>query len=274
MGSRIRAGSYRSCMPRKSAIEMSPEWMERFQREMTDELYKELTEYVDNQVRRHQSFEHREDKQEGRALVHDAISDTIDGIRYWDPEGPIPLAMHVRRCVQSRLSHMVTRAKARRYRVITDLDENGDNSAEIEVSLRACDERKMPLAWIGKSEVLGQVREHLTRAARDEEVIGLLDGLIAGLKTGEICRQQGWTEQEHENVMRRLRTVALGLPESLRRALLVMAVEAVAPATPVLMRAAEADGEDPEGEDVEELSSDGWETGAISSDGEASVDFA
>jgi hypothetical protein len=262
-------------MPRKSAIEMSPEWMARFQREMTDELYKELTEYVDNQARRHQSFERREDRMEGRALVHDAISDTIDGIRFWDPDGPIPLAMHIRRCVQSRMSHMVTRAKARRCRAIDDLDEFGDNSAEIEVSLRATDQRKQPVASIGKWEVLGQVRAEVAELARDDDVLVLLDELIGGRKTGEICRLHGWTEQEHENVVRRLRTIALGLPVSLRRALLGLAVEAVGPAAPVVLRASDADDDDPVGEDEDGLSAEEWTLADTASESAAtSVDAA
>ena len=104
-------------------------------------------------------------------------------------------------------------------------------------------------------------------------MLALLDGLIAGLKTGEICRRHGWTEQEHENVVRRLRTIALGLPVSLRRALLGLAVEAVAPAVPVLSKASEADEDDPAGEDEDGLSAEDWMLADSSSESaETSVD--
>jgi len=122
--------------------------------------------------------------------------------------------------------------------------------------------------------VLGQVHAAVKRGARDEDVLALLDGLVAGFKTGEICQRQGWTEQEHENVLRRLRTIAQGLPVSLRRELLRLAIEAVAPAAPVLLRASEADDDDPIGEEADGLSVDDGTSADASSDCVTSADAA
>ncbi|MCA9676558.1 MAG: hypothetical protein H6708_22360 [Kofleriaceae bacterium] len=247
-------------MPVKQPTEPTDEWMRRFLMSMTDDLYVELTEYVEHQVGRGQSIEGRKDVNEARALVHDVLVDTMLGIREWNPDGPIDLAWHIRRGVQSRMSHQVKVTKARRGRPL-DLDQDGDNSTEIEVSLRADDERKRVTSRLHEAEVAQLLRDAIAAADRkaDPDVMLLFDAKQVGLGgPREMERLHGWTLQKYKNVAKRLRRRGHKVPAEVKDLVKQLAVETMRVAAARPSRAIEADDDDPAGEDEDELSPESY----------------
>jgi len=81
-----------------------PSWRAEFERQATSEMFERATRYARTRVRMIQRIGGTVDPLYARELVLDAVGDTFDGVRRWNPEER-PLLDHVIATVCSRSGH-------------------------------------------------------------------------------------------------------------------------------------------------------------------------
>lgn len=209
-------------MPHRPPVPPPPELVERIKREVAEPGFlRNLLIWSERQVGKLLSIEGRSDPHMASALVNDAIVDTCDGVRRWDPVART-LRRHLEQTVNSRLWHECERSRRRRHIALdtVSVDDSRDDapSIDIEMSLRREDPRTRPDGLYAQHEVRAKVLDELrTRAVDDSGVLALLASHEAGYhREGEACGWLGLTLHGHRNVVRRLRTLQGRVPAELR----------------------------------------------------------
>jgi len=205
-------------MPRKP-VEMSAAWRLRFHRELTDSVLARVRGYADKLSYAYLHIEGIADERYAHDLVNQAVLDTMQGIRTWDPDrepppGGLPLYRHLCRVVYSRVYH--DRLRRRRQRTVSfhNVDLDDENSVEVSMSLRRDDERKRPEGQVVLAELRAKLYAPLRAlAVGDPEVLQYLDLLEGGIiDEPEIRRRAQWDENTFNRVHRRWKTIRRKLP--------------------------------------------------------------
>jgi hypothetical protein len=219
-------------MPKKAPAPPSAELLARIESELTQDIYAKVYVYAENRSGGLMALEGRKDPQYAMSMVLDAVADTLDGIRAWNPERRA-LRHHLMRVVNSRISHDLGRARRRRHVAYHEPDDDGENDAELEMSLRRDDARTRPEGALA----LRDVRERLYGALRvlaetDRDVLVLLGAYEDGYHSqGEVMARLAWSLAEFRKHRRRLNTIIRHLPDELRTAALDAVTRAPTPAT-------------------------------------------
>ena len=208
-------------MPKKSPVEPNKEWLELFERELTQSVYARVIAYADRIASKLHALEGIDDRNYAVMLVLDAIGDTVQGIRAWDPTRR-SLASHLCGVVQSRIYHDTKRAQRRRHIAYHEPDhadeQTGEMSAaETEMSLRLDSDRAKPDGAVTLAELshrfCGTLR---VLASNDLEVLALIESYATGCQDrADVMHRNGWSVPEFVNVRRRLNTVLGHLPQEL-----------------------------------------------------------
>src|SRR5689334_17068741 len=116
-------------MPYKRPTVPPPELVARIERELTAALYETLLTWAETRAIGVLSLEGLSDPLYPACLVLDAIADTLDGVRTWNPERR-PLRFHLMRVVNSRLSHDLERRRRRRHLPFHETEDSGESLIE------------------------------------------------------------------------------------------------------------------------------------------------
>lgn len=209
-------------MSHRRPVPPPPELVERIKREVASPGFlRDLLIWAERQVGKLLAIEGRIDPDKATALVNDAIVDTCDGVRRWDPEART-LRRHLEQTINSRMWHECDRSR-RRHHITLDtvsVDDSQDEapSIDIEMSLRREDPRTRPDGLLAQHEVRAKILHELRMGAADDSgVLALLASHEAGChREGEACERLGLTLHRHRNVVRRLRTLQGRVPAELR----------------------------------------------------------
>ena len=209
-------------MPKKAPTPQTAEWLARFKRDLTDDIIRDVGNYAEKVSAKLQSVEGVIDPGYADALVGDAIHDTMEGIRSWDPERR-KLLSHLCGVVQSRAWADTKRAQRRRHIAFhePDVDMDGEIEAsliETEMSLRRDDWHTRPEGALA----LAQLRSHAfawlhAGAGDDGELLDLIGCYEQGISSEpDIRARLGWSEGTFNNVHRRFKRLRARMPEDLR----------------------------------------------------------
>jgi hypothetical protein len=206
-------------MPYKRPTLPPPELVARVERELTPTLYETLLAWSETRAIGVLSLEGLSDPLYPAILVLDAIADTLDGVRTWNPERR-PLRFHLMRVVNSRLSHDLERRRRRRHLPFHESEDSGESLIEAEMSLRMDDPRSRPEGSLALAELRGRVYQELrTLAGDDADTLHLIATYADGAQDrAEVMAATGWTLGVFVNVRRRLNTLVRTLPAELREA--------------------------------------------------------
>jgi hypothetical protein len=209
-------------VPKRKPVPQTEEWKATFAREMSPSLYSRLVGYADRISGKLHAVEGIEDRGYATTLALDAVGDTMQGIRRWDPLRR-SLYSHLCGVVQSRAYHDTKRAQRWRRVAYHEPDHSddatGENShAETEMSLRREDLRARPDVAVTLVQLGGRFLEALRALAfEDDEVTELIECYVAGCPDrSEIMPRTGWSLPRFTNVRRRLDTLLRHLPDELR----------------------------------------------------------
>ena len=222
-------------MPRKAPSPPDAELLARIERELTQEVYAKVFVYAEMRAGGVMALEGRTDPQYAMCMVLDAVGDTLDGIRVWNPERR-GLRHHLMRVVNSRISHDLGRARRRQHVVYDEPDDEGNNETELEMSLRRDDTRTRPEGTLALRELRERVYGALRALAESDAcVLALLGAYEDGCHDrADVMDRLGWPLAEYVNHRRRLNTMVRRLPGDLG----AVALEAVTRApTPAQMEA-------------------------------------
>ena len=211
-------------MPRKAPVPQPPDLVERIKRELSAPGFlPDLIAWADRACGRLLSMEDRSEPGKPIELVHTAIVDTCDGVRVWHPTART-LRRHLEQTINSRLWHESDRARRRRFVPLIpanpDDSQDGAVALDVEVSEQREDPRTRPDALVAQHEVRSKVFGELrARAARDPEVLALLDAYEAGHhREPDAEARTGIEGQAFRNLLRRFWTIRRRLPDELRGA--------------------------------------------------------
>ena len=195
-----------------------PSWRAEFERQATQDLIKRATKYARKRVRMVQRVGRKVDPLYARELVLDAVGDTLDGTRKWDPDER-PLLNHVIATVFSRTGHEVVRAAHQRHRSLDDsADDNSSDGRPLEAeasrTLASLATRSLDAAEVHARRAV----EALRHASGGNELIGvLLDAFEQGkTERREVMEWTGWSARTYDNVRRYLVRLVDKLPAEVR----------------------------------------------------------
>ncbi len=209
----------------KTPVEMSAAWRLRFNRELTNEVLGRARGYAEKLTFRYLQGEGITDHRYAHDIVNQAVLDTLQGIRTWDPDrepppGGIPLFRHLCRVVYSRAYHERQRRKRQRgvafHSLDIDSEHSVDNVIEGKMSLKRDDERQRPESRVLlrdlREKLYGPMRMH---AAGDPEVLAYIGCLEEGITDEPSIRERGgWDENAFNRIRRRYLTAIKKIPES------------------------------------------------------------
>lgn len=199
----------------------SSDLVERIKREIAEPGFlRDLTIWAERQVGKVLSIENRNDPNKAAELINDAIVDTCDGVRRWDPEART-LRRHLEQTINSRMWHECERGRRRRHIALdtVSVDDSQDEAGiDVEMSLRREDPRTRPDGLFAQREVRHKVLQSMrSRATRDPELLAFLDAYEVGHhREGEISERLQLTERTFENVLRRFKTIRRHVPPALQ----------------------------------------------------------
>lgn len=208
-------------MAHRAPVPPHPDLVDRIKREIAAPGFlRELMIWAERQVGKMLSIENRVDPSKATALVNDAIVDTCDGVRRWDPEART-LRRHLEQSINSRMWHECERGRRRRQIPLDTaaVDDSQDETAiGVEMSLRREDPRTRPDALFAQREVRAKVFDALrSRAASDAPVLALLDAYEIGVhREGEVSERLNVSENTLRSLVRRHKTALGHLPAALQ----------------------------------------------------------
>jgi hypothetical protein len=148
------------------------------------------------------------DDYDAREMVQDILSDTVLGIRVWDPAAKT-LQQHVEDVISSRAKHLRDRAKKYVHHRVDAFDDGGAQSGtrgEMEASLQMDRDDDDLMASVAAAEVIAQLR---ALAVSDREVVRFLDAVEAGARTrDDITHAAKLSKKAFRNARGRLRRLA------------------------------------------------------------------
>jgi hypothetical protein len=221
-------------MPKKKPVAQTGEWKVAFARELTQDLYARVLGYAEKISGKLHDVEGISDRGYAKSLVLDAVADTMQGVRHWDPARR-SLYSHLCGVVQSRAYHDTKRAQRRPHIAYHEPDNADDQTgeasiAETEMSLRRDDDRVRPEGALALAELICRFCGALRALAGDDaDVVTLIDAYASGSDDRtDVMQRLGWTLPRFVNVRRRLNTLLSHVPADLRAA----ALDAVTRVTP------------------------------------------
>jgi hypothetical protein len=213
-------------MPRKAPTPQTPEFLATVYREMTQDVWRRVRSYAEKHSAKLHQLEGIHDPDYAGHLVSDAFVDTVDGVLAWDPERR-HLYSHLCGAVQSRIANRVRHVSRFRHVAFHEPDDGDDNMSavsmvEMEMSLRADDQRKRPDGAVMNAELRAKVYAAARElAAKDAEILAMLDAHESGaLNEPEVVEHLGWTREHYFKVWRRFDRMRHKLPAELREAAL------------------------------------------------------
>ena len=154
-------------------------WIDAFTHQNTSELREAAKRYAARRMRRIGESGAHVDEFDIRALVQDALTDTLFGEVTWDP-AKNTLEQHVFDTIRYRTRDVRKRAKRYTHQRIDvfDMREEGTQAmGEVESSLRGDQEMPSPDELLFAQQVIDRLRE---LAAHDPLVLRLIDAIAEG----------------------------------------------------------------------------------------------
>lgn len=141
----------------------------------------------------------RADEEHARQLVLDALGDTLLGVVRWDPDTK-SLAQHVQDVIKRRTA-LDKRASRFRHESMDATSAHGESPALVEAERVLRERAPDPEAAEEAARRVAVLRCH---AARDAQVLAVIDAIIAGCETSaEVQQRTGLSELEYRRVRRR-----------------------------------------------------------------------
>jgi hypothetical protein len=191
-------------------------WIEAFTQQNTSELREQAKRYAARRTRRIGEGA-TVDELDLRALVQDALTDTLFGQIAWDP-ATTPLRQHVLDTIRYRTRHARKRARRFVHQRVDVFDPRAEGSAamsELEGSLRV--EQTAPTSdeLTFAEQVLARLR---ALAARDGDVLRLIDAIGEGAcEPSDIMAVGRLTPKQYRNARERLDRLVQGMDHELDR---------------------------------------------------------
>jgi hypothetical protein len=195
-----------------------PGWRAAFEKQATRDLVDRVTRYARKRGKMIERVGRKVDPLYARELVQDAIGDTLDGRRVWDPERTTLLA-HLMAVVHSRTGHEMVRARHLPHRSLDDsADDNSSDGRplETEASHALARHASVPEELIALHA--RRAVEALRRAsAGDTTMAQLLDAFEHGkVDRRDVMEWSGMSAKTYNNVRHRLMRLVEKLPTELR----------------------------------------------------------
>ena len=154
-------------------------WIDAFAAQNTNEMRESAKRYAARRMRRIGASGIHVDEYDIRALVQDALTDTLFGAVTWVPS-TTTLEQHVLDTIRYRTRDIHKRAakyKHHRVDVFDKCEEDTRSMGEIETSLRFDQETPSADELMFAGQVLARLRE---LAGKDEHVLRLIDAIAEG----------------------------------------------------------------------------------------------
>ncbi len=189
-------------------------WRAEFEKQATRDMMERVTRYARRRVKMIERVGRKIDPLYARELVQDALGDTLEGRRTWDPERTTLLA-HLMGVVHSRSGHAMVRAATLRHRSIDDsADDNSVDGRPIEAEASHTLARH---ASVPEELIVAHARssaDALRRScAGDATMCQLLDAFEQGkVERRDVMEFTGMSAKTYDNARHRLFRLVAKLP--------------------------------------------------------------
>jgi hypothetical protein len=198
-------------MPRKQAQRVVPEMLAAFERDLTEPVMERLLSFAKRRVAMLAKVGVRRTADDARAMVQDAITDTLTRVVTWDPQR-VTLEKHLRLVIRTR---SLNRLKQVRRVPLKSMEDSQDG--ELTVARVAEATRMSPTESVEMGEVAEEVvAEVVERAKEVPQVLALIEAYQAGCQErAEVIEHTGMNVQEFVNARRRLDRLLAALPDQM-----------------------------------------------------------
>jgi len=194
-------------------------WIDAFAKQNTCELREAAKRYAARRMRRVGASGAHIDEYDIRAMVQDALTDTLFGEVTWDPT-TTTLEQHVFDTIRYRTRDVRRRAKRFKHQRIDVFDQREEGSTamgDIESSLRADQETPSADELIFADQVIARLRE---LAAKDENVLRLVDAIAEGAtEPADIMAVAKVSAKQYRNARERLDRLVKNLDNEFNKGL-------------------------------------------------------
>jgi hypothetical protein len=199
-------------MPRKQAQRVVPEMLAAFERDLTEQVMERLLSFAKRRVAMLAKVGVRRTADDARAMVQDAITDTLTRVVTWDPQR-VTLEKHLRLVIRTR---SLNRLKQVRRVPLKSMEDSQDG--ELTVAKVAEATWMSPTESVEMGEVAAEVvAEVVERAKEVPQVLALIQAYQAGCQgRAEVIEHTGMSLQEFVNARRRLDRLLAALPEQVQ----------------------------------------------------------
>jgi hypothetical protein len=194
-----------------------PGWRAEFERQATRDLIERLTRYARRRAQMIVRVGRKVDPLYARELVQDAIGDTLEGRRSWDPARTTLLA-HLMGVVHSRSGHDLVRAATFRHRSLDDsADDNSVDGRPLEAEASHAFARH---AGAPEELIVSHARRAVDEIRRacsaDRNLFQLLDAFENGkVERRDVMEFTGMSAKTYDNARHRLFRLVAKLPAEL-----------------------------------------------------------
>jgi len=184
-------------------------WRAAFRAQATPDMMDDVIAYAAKRASWLERQTGRKDPGSIEEMIQDAIGDTFAGVVTWEPER-LPLALHLKGVIRSRLSHEIERLAEHRHVRLHEVPE-----VEVSAALATC-------AAPSSGSELDAFADAFTARLRegadgDEPVLTLIDLYREGITDRrDVCRLGRMSVATYHNAHRRLKRLVDNLPESQR----------------------------------------------------------
>jgi hypothetical protein len=194
-------------------------WIDAFTKQNTSEMLEAAKRYATRRMRRIGEAGGHVDEIDIRALVQDALTDTLFGEVSWDP-AKSSLEQHVFDTIRYRTRDVRKRASKYTHERIDVFDQTSEGTStmgEIEGSLRLDQEAPTAAEIVFADQVIARLRE---LAARDPVVLRLIDAIAEGAtEPADIMAVSELAPKQYRNARERLARLVRAMDDEINKGL-------------------------------------------------------
>ena len=199
-------------MPRKQAQRVVPEMLEAFEKTLTEAVMERLLSFAKRRVAMLAKAGVRRTPDDARAMVQDAITDTLTRVVTWDPQR-VTLETHLRLVMKTRSLNRLAQVQRATHK---SMEDSHDGELTIKKASEATSMSPHDGVEMGEvaALVIGEVIE---RAKEAPQVLALIEAYQAGCQErAEVIEHTGMSVKEFVNARRRLDRLLAALPEQMQ----------------------------------------------------------